>query len=70
MDEKESKTQPAAHVETPSPAQSQLHDDVDGKEMKPDAQNVKLDKHGYPLVPQPSDNKDDPLVGIAGEFIE
>lgn len=24
--------------------------------------DVKLDKHGLPLVPQPSDHKDDPLV--------
>ena len=23
---------------------------------------LKLDKHGLPLVPQPSDHKDDPLV--------
>ena len=26
------------------------------------AENIKLDKHGYPLMPQPSDHKDDPLV--------
>ena len=26
-----------------------------------------LDKHGMPLVPQPSDNKDDPLVDTAPE---
>lgn len=25
---------------------------------------LKLDKHGLPLVPQPSDHKDDPLVSI------
>ncbi len=24
--------------------------------------NLKLDKHGLPMVPQPSDHKDDPLV--------
>jgi hypothetical protein len=24
--------------------------------------NLKLDKHGFPLVPQPTDRKDDPLV--------
>ena len=24
--------------------------------------HLKLDKHGLPLVPQPSDHKDDPLV--------
>lgn len=30
----------------------------------PDASRLKLDAHGVPLVPQPSDHKDDPLVGI------
>ena len=29
---------------------------------KLDGEHVKVDKHGHPLVPQPSDNKDDPLV--------
>ena len=32
------------------------------KELKVGVPNEKLDKHGYPLVPQPSDNIDDPLV--------
>jgi len=27
-----------------------------------DAQDLKLDKHGLPLVPQPTAHKDDPLV--------
>lgn len=27
-----------------------------------DSRSLKLDKHGLPLVPQPTDNKDDPLV--------
>ena len=29
----------------------------------PDASRLKLDSHGVPLVPQPSDHPDDPLVG-------
>jgi hypothetical protein len=28
----------------------------------PDSSHLKLDVHGLPLVPQPSDHKDDPLV--------
>ena len=32
------------------------------KTTKPHPDDVKLDKHGLPLVPQPSDNEDDPLV--------
>ena len=34
----------------------------DDKETKPHPDDTKLDKHGLPLVPQPSDNEDDPLV--------
>lgn len=33
--------------------------DENGKTSTP---TLKLDKHGLPLVPQPSDHKDDPLV--------
>ena len=36
------------------------------KELKPGTQRPKVDKHGYPLVPQPSENEDDPLVLPAG----
>jgi hypothetical protein len=32
------------------------------KETKPRPEDTKVDKHGLPLVPQPSDNEDDPLV--------
>jgi hypothetical protein len=32
------------------------------KTTKSHPDDVKLDKHGLPLVPQPSDNQDDPLV--------
>jgi hypothetical protein len=35
-----------------------LEDSGSGSE----AQNLKLDRHGLPLVPQPTDHKDDPLV--------
>ena len=31
-------------------------------EMKPPVSDIKLDSSGLPLVPQPSDHKDDPLV--------
>ena len=33
------------------------------------APEAKLDRHGLPLVPQPSDRKDDPLVCWEGEGI-
>jgi hypothetical protein len=33
-----------------------------GVEDGSETQNLKLDKHGLPLNPQPSDRKDDPLV--------
>ena len=35
--------------------------DVDVKTSQP---RLKLDDHGLPLVPQPSDHKDDPLVSL------
>lgn len=28
----------------------------------PERSDLKLDKHGLPLIPQPTDRKDDPLV--------
>jgi hypothetical protein len=34
-------------------------EDIQIKQSLPD---LKLDEHGLPLVPQPSDHKDDPLV--------
>ena len=42
-----------------------LHvEDVDSEVHKYAAQSsLKLDANGLPLVPQPSDHKDDPLVG-------
>lgn len=33
------------------------------------ARPLKLDKSGLPLVPQPSDHKDDPLVGHSSRMI-
>ena len=41
---------------------------VDG-ERKETTPVLQLDKHGLPLVPQPSDHKDDPLVSISSEVI-
>lgn len=40
---------------------------VNGDE-KATTQMLKLDKHGLPLVPQPSDHKDDPLVSKSSKF--
>ena len=34
----------------------------DRMDDKPVVADLKLDEHGLPLVPQPSDHKDDPLV--------
>jgi hypothetical protein len=34
----------------------------DRMDEKPVVADLKLDEHGLPLVPQPSDHKDDPLV--------
>jgi hypothetical protein len=40
-----------------------LHDaEVNGSEKSDSSPTLKLDAHGLPLVPQPSDHKDDPLV--------
>jgi hypothetical protein len=36
--------------------------DPDRMDEKPVVADLKLDEHGLPLVPQPSDHKDDPLV--------
>lgn len=35
----------------------------DPKKLSGDLANLRLDKHGLPLVPQPTQHKDDPLVG-------
>ncbi|KAH8811170.1 major facilitator superfamily domain-containing protein [Xylogone sp. PMI_703] len=56
MEETGTKAPYAAHLESIRP---QADDNVE--ELKPDLEHVKLDKHGFPLVPQPSDNPDDPL---------
>lgn len=42
-----------------------LEIDADRKATTP---ALKLDKHGLPLVPQPSDHKDDPLVSTSSEY--
>ena len=58
-----SKSQPVTHEELTT-AFHASDKDVPNKETTESESNlnVKLDKHGFPLVPQPSDNKDDPLV--------
>lgn len=54
--------QPAAHDEfTAAPHGSDKNIVSEKGAQKQSGQNFTLDKHGYPLVPQPSDNKDDPL---------
>ena len=40
---------------------TQHSEEVEGVEMK-------LDKHGLPLVPQPTSHKDDPLVRLCSHF--
>jgi hypothetical protein len=42
---------------------SHLEDGAD-IEIKNEQPQLKLDEHGLPLVPQPSDHKDDPLVRL------
>ena len=54
------KADAAKHAETV--LSSNPRDYNDDKETKPHPDETKLDKHGLPLVPQPSDNEDDPLV--------
>ncbi len=38
--------------------------DASSEEKGPHVHHIKLDANGLPLVPQPSDHKDDPLVCI------
>lgn len=61
MAENGEKAQLARHEESISPP-GLPRSHFSEKDIKPDVQPVKLDKHGYPLVPQPSENPDDPLV--------
>lgn len=39
-------------------------DKVSSDEEIQDVDSIKLDKYGFPLVPQPSQFKDDPLVSL------
>ena len=58
----DSKLQPVAHEEFTATPHDSDKDIINEKGVQDHTmQNVKLDKHGFPLVPQPSDNKDDPL---------
>lgn len=47
----------ASHVE-----ESSSPFETSSKDSKEPVSDLKLDAHGLPLVPQPSDHKDDPLV--------
>lgn len=60
MSDSDTKAPPAAHLESIAQPSDSLH--YDGSNEKDDVAQLKLDKHGLPLVPQPSDNIDDPLV--------
>lgn len=57
----ETEKQSSTHLESP-PNQIDYNGASNGSELKSGADNVKVDKHGFALSPQPSDNKDDPLV--------
>lgn len=46
-------------TEAPTPTETELVEDGQSN------RSLKLDKHRLPLVPQPSDSKDDPLVRYA-----
>ncbi|KAK5170459.1 uncharacterized protein LTR77_005047 [Saxophila tyrrhenica] len=56
-----SKEQGAAHHEDAIMPPNAFQSD-----LKPSDENVKRDQHGYPLMPQPSDSKDDPLNWSTG----
>jgi hypothetical protein len=60
MDDASSKEREAAHEESILPPDASVIAKKEGVE------NVKRDKHGFPLVPQPSDHKDDPLNWSTG----
>lgn len=62
MAEENSKPQTVAHTESPPLEHDRPAGALGEEEKKLDPEHVKRDKHGFPLVPQPSDNKDDPLV--------
>lgn len=49
----------AAHVE-----ESASPFETSSKDSKEPVSDLKLDAHGLPLVPQPSNHKDDPLVCV------
>lgn len=53
------------HDETPSSRDEEKHSPAlenDGENSSESTVGLKLDQHGLPLVPQPSNFKDDPLV--------
>ena len=61
FDEGEKKAEQANHEEN-GLSPRLVRTNSSEKDLKPEPQHAKLDKHGFPLIPQPSDNKDDPLV--------
>lgn len=48
----------------PDVSSNHLEDIEDSSAEKRSQQTVKLDLHGFPLSPQPSKFKDDPLVSL------
>lgn len=62
----EDKSTPFRHEEISGDSQSPGKRDIAPSELestKNHGEALRLDKHGLPLVPQPSIHKDDPLVG-------
>lgn len=51
----------ASKAGSESPNHGEIGEDV-GSKTNANASNLRLDKHGLPLSPQPSARKDDPLV--------
>jgi hypothetical protein len=50
---------------TNGPNEAELNFNDPQKLSGDDAGNLRLDKHGLPLIPQPTQHKDDPLVSAA-----
>ena len=50
---------------TQVPNDNEANDTTTDSRKEQSGTELKLDKHGLPLVPQPSDYKDDPLVQIS-----
>lgn len=61
-------------LNTDKQVRNSLHIEEAGKDSDdqkaPVQSNLKLDAHGLPLVPQPSNHKDDPLVWTLVQYVE